>query len=315
MKKTIALCLLAATLFVAAPGFGGEARPKVGLFIASLDTFLTVLADSAQKRANELGIDLTLMDSQYDTIRQNDQVMTCLSDGTQVLIINLVETTSAPTMIAAAKEKNIPIVFVNRSPFSNKDEIPPNCYVVAPDSIREGAAGMEYAGKLMGGKGNIVILQGTSGHEPARLRTEGVKKVIREQYPDIKIIAEETGDWFRDKGMSVMENLITAYGDQIDAVLANNDEMALGAKLALAASGMDDVIVVGVDGTSDAITSISRPNGINGTAFQDAVAQGEGCVEVARKLIDGVVNPPESLLPVDMITRENVEEFKKNMKK
>lgn len=309
MKKKMAIWVMAATLLVGSLGSAGEGTRKVGMFIASLDTFLTVLADAAEERAKELDIDLLLMDSQYDTIRQNDQVMTCISDGFDLLIINLVESTSAPVMIAAAKEANIPIIFVNRNPFTT-DDIPPNTYVVAPNSIREGAAGMEYAGELMHGKGNIVILQGTLGHEPARLRTEGVKMVLRDKYPDIKILAEETGDWFRDKGMSVMENLITAFGGKIDAVLANNDEMALGAKLALSANNMDDVIVVGVDGTADAIASVSKPNGMNGTAFQDAKAQGAGSVELAKKILDNEEVERITLLPVEMITRENVKDFK-----
>lgn len=308
MKKT-ALCVAILSLFIANLVNAGEKKPKVGLFIASLDTFLSVLADASEARAKELDIDLHLMDSQYDTIRQNDQVITCISNGFDLLIINLVESTSAPVMIREAAKANIPIIFVNRNPFTT-DDIPENTYVVAPNSLREGAAGMEYAGKLMNGKGNIVILLGSLGHEPTRLRTEGVKMVIREKYPDIKILAEETGDWFRDKGMSVMENLITAFGKDIDAVLANNDEMALGAKLALNANGMNDVIVVGVDGTADAIASISSPNGINGTAFQDAKAQGAGSIDLAQKILNGEKVKPVTLLPVEMITRENVKDFK-----
>ncbi len=308
MKKKIALSLMATALLLGSVVYAGE-KPKVGIFISSLDTFLTTLADAAEARAKELDINLHLMESQYDTVRQNDQVMTCISDGYDLLIINIVESTAAPVMIAAAAEAGIPIVFVNRNPFTT-DDIPPNTYVVAPNSLREGAAGMEYAGELMGGKGNIVILQGTLGHEPARLRTEGVKMVLREKYPDIKVIAEETGDWFRDKGMSVMENLITAFGPQINAVLANNDEMALGAKLALTANNMNDVIVVGVDGTSDAFASIALTNGINGTAYQDGKAQGAGSVELARKILDGEKVPPITLLPVNMVTRENVKDFK-----
>lgn len=309
MKKTLALFVVIVSLVVSGLVTAGEKNPRVGMFIASLDTFLSVLADAAEVRAKEIGIDLQVMDSQYDTIRQNDQVMTCIGNGYDLLIINLVESTAAPVMIAAAAKENIPIVFVNRNPFST-DDIPAGTYVVAPNSLREGAAGMEYVGELMQGKGNIVILQGTLGHEPARLRTEGVKMVIRDKYPDIKILVEETGDWFRDKAMSVMENLIISFGSQINAVLANNDEMALGAKLALAANNMNDVIVVGVDGTADGIGSVATPNGINGTAFQDAKAQGAGSVELAKKILAGEEVKPVTLLPVDMITRENVKDFK-----
>ena len=310
MKRIIGICVMVAALFVGGFAQAGE-KPRVGLFIASLDTFLTIVADAAMAKAEELGVELLLMDGQYDTVRQTDQVMTYIGDGIDCLIINIVDASAAPAMIQAAADAKIPVIFVNRNPFSTND-IPPNNYVVAPDSLREGGAGMEYAGEVMKGKGNIVILQGTLGHEPARLRTEGVKMVLKEKYPDIKILAEETGDWMRDKGMSVMENLITAYGDQIDAVLANNDEMALGAKLALSASNMNDVLVIGVDGNADAVASIASGNGITASAFQDGKAQGAGSVELAKRILDGeTITERVVLLPVDMITKDNVANFKK----
>ncbi|MCC8109088.1 MAG: substrate-binding domain-containing protein [Planctomycetes bacterium] len=184
----------------------------------------------------------TLVDAQDDTVRQTDQVTTLVENGVDALIINIVETTAAPRLIEAAKVRNIPIVFVNRNPFFNVGDGQPaeNCWVVSSNSILEGAVGMEYVGEKLGGKGNIVILMGMLGQEAATNRTEGVRQVIREKYPEIKVLASETGNWFRDQGMSVMENYITAYGDQINAVCSNNDEMAIGAALALQANGMRD---------------------------------------------------------------------------
>ena len=98
---------------------------------------------------------------------------------------------------------------------------------------------------------------GILSNEGAVKRTEGNEEVLSE-YPDIKILAKEAGDWQYDKGMSITENWITAYGDDLNAVLANNDGMAIGALQALEAAGRDDIIVVGVDAIPDAVNLVAE---------------------------------------------------------
>ena len=114
---------------------------------------------------------------------------------------------------------------------------------------------MEALAKLSGGKGNVAILQGDPSQEAAQLRTQGCKNII-EKYPDMKLIREQAGNWYRDKGLSITENWIQS-GDQIDMICSNNDEMALGAIQALKAAGkLDKVLVSGVDATSDALVAM-----------------------------------------------------------
>jgi inositol transport system substrate-binding protein len=312
MKKARVLFvfIIAFSLTFSAFVTAGEKKIQIGLCMASLDTFLSSLAAAALQLAQESNVELITMDAQDDSIRQVDQVMTFLSSGVDALIVNVVETNAASRIVAAAETSNTPVIFVNRNPFFQK-EIPANNYVVSPNTLLEGANGMEYAGKLMNGKGNIVILQGTLGHEAATMRTEGVKMVIRDKYPEIKVLSEETGDWFRDKGMTVMENLITAYSDQINAVLSNNDEMALGALLALKMNGMDDVLVIGVDGTPDGVGSVASGTGLTATAYQDPIAQGAGSVKLALKVLAHEKVEQLNLLPVRLVTKDNFEEFKR----
>lgn len=312
MKKYWLLTVLAmAVLLTAGSANAGEKKYRLGLCMASLDTFLSSMADAAVKRvADYPDLEVTLMDAQDDTVRQTDQSMTFIGDNVDALIVNVVETSAAPPVVAAAAAANIPVIWVNRNPFFGR-EIPPNNYVISSNSILEGAVGMDYVGQRLNGKGNIIILQGTLGHEAATNRTEGVRKVIREKYPEIKILSEETGNWFRDQGMTVTENLITSFGDQINAVLSNNDEMALGAVLALRAYQMNDVIVVGVDGTADGLTAIANGDGLSATAYQDPIAQGAGCVDLAYKVITGGKAEKQTLLPVELVTKENVAKFRK----
>lgn len=312
MKKSLVLSVLAAlVLTVSGVAGAGEKPIKLGLCMASLDTFLSSMADAAVRRAAETpGVELVLMDAQDDTVRQTDQAMTFIGDGVDALIINVVETSAAAPIVAAAANAKIPVIWVNRNPFFQKD-VPPNNYVLSSNSLMEGAVGMEYVGEKLGGKGNIIILQGTLGHEAATNRTEGVRMVIKEKYPDMKILSEETGNWFRDQGMSVTENLITSFGNRINAVLSNNDEMALGALLALKAYNMDDVLVVGVDGTADGLASVASGTGISATAYQDPIAQGAGCVDLAVKVLKGEKVDAATRLPVDLVTKDNVDKFRK----
>lgn len=316
MRKTMVALILALSILsiIGAPVQAGEKKVKIGLCMASLDTFLSSLADAAVRRANEKGVELVVMDAMDDTVRQADQVQNFITDGVDAIIINVVETSSAPPIVEMAASANIPLVWVNRNPFYTSGVVPANNYAVVSNSLREGSVGMEYAGEHMGGKGNIVILMGMLGQESTLKRTQGVKDVIAEKYPDIKVLDEQTGNWFRDQGMIVMENMITAYGDQINAVLSNNDEMALGAVLALQQYGMTDVILCGVDGTVDGIASVASGTGINATAYQDPIAQGAGSVDTVLRVLAGEKVDALANLPVDLVTRENVEEFQERLR-
>jgi inositol transport system substrate-binding protein len=146
---------------------------------------------------------------------------------------------------------------------------------------------MEYIGEKLGGKGNIIIMRGADGHEAATMRTEGVKKVITEKYPDIKILAEDTGKWDRALGMSLAENWIQQYGEEIDAFVCNNDEMAIGAVKAIENAGLTGkILTAGVDCTPDALVELKKGT-LNFTVFQDPASQGAGGVQAAYDIVMG----------------------------
>ena len=128
-------------------------------------------------------------------------------------------------------------------------------------------------------------------------------------YPDIKIVAEQTANWDRAEAMTLMENWLQ-MGDQIDGVVAQNDEMAIGALKAIQAAGMEDSIkVVGIDAIADALALVESEEMI-GTVYQDAVGQGAGAVEAAVKAVKGEAVEKETLIPYVLITKENVAEWK-----
>lgn len=284
---------------------------RLGVCFSNLDPFRSTIAEAAVHRAAELPyVELTLVDAGGDAARQREQVARLLEDGVDALIVCVVDAGTAPAAIEAAKNARVPLVFVNFNPFYQK-VIPDGCYVVSSNSFMEGVRVMDYVGKRLEGRGNIVILRGTPGHESTISRNDGIRMILRERYPDITVLAEEDADYLREQGRAAMERLIRAHGSLIDAVVSNNDEMAIGAVLALEERGMKDrVIVVGVDGTAAGLASIAS-GGMDATAYQDQVAQGAGSVNLALKVLAGEKVEIHTRLPVPFVTRDNVDKFLK----
>lgn len=305
MKKlSLFACVCLAALCVASSAFAGQLR--IGYSCSNFnDIFQIYIVEAAKAAATENNVTLDVMDAQEDVIRQQDQVNTMIQNGIDALVVVPVDTSAISGIEAAAKAAKLPLVYVNRNPYP-EGNLPPNVYFIGADSILEGETQMRYIGKEMGGKGNVVILMGILSNEGALNRTQGNKNIIKELYPDIKVLAEETGNWQQDQGMTVMENWITAYGDKINAVLANNDNMVLGAINALEANGIKGVKTIGIDATTDALQAILAGR-MDATVLQDPIAQGKGAVEACVKLLKGGSVPPITKLPAELITKANAQ--------
>ena len=168
----------------------------------------------------------------------------------------------------------------------------------------------EAIAKLLNNKGNVVIMMGELATQAAVLRTEGVEKALA-QHPEMKIVGKQTANWRRNEAIDLMNNWLVA-GTQIDAVVANNDEMAIGAILALQQAGKDPkkVVVAGIDATADALAEMEKGN-LDVTVFQDAKGQGYGAVETAVKLIKGEKVDSFVWIPFEPVTLENYKEYLK----
>ena len=169
--------------------------------------------------------------------------------------------------------------------------------------------GFAHAEQL-GGKGNVLMMHGHPGQTAEVKRTEGAMDILA-QNPDMTLLDEQTADWDRAEAMTLMENWIQAYGDQINAVFCQNDEMALGALNALVQAGKkDNVLVVGVDAIDDALQSV-KDGKMDATVYQDCKGQAEGAIEAAYKLAKGESVEKEILIPFILVTTENVDEYLK----
>jgi inositol transport system substrate-binding protein len=282
------------------------AAVKIGATFPIIDTFLGSVKDGMEAKAKELGnVEITVVSAEEKADAQLGQVENFISQGVDAIIIIPVDTEATQPMTDAAIKANIPLVYVNRRP-AGLDKFPQVPYV-GSDSLFAGTVEMQELAKLAGGKGNVVILIGDPANEAAVLRTQGCKDQVAAN-PGMKVTKEQAGNWYRDKGLEIMENWIQT-GEQIDVVCANNDEMALGAIKALKdASLLDKVLVGGVDATPDALAAM-KAGELEVTVFQDAKGQGGGGVDAAVKLARGETVPSLVDIPYQLVTKDNMDQF------
>ncbi|MFW2971338.1 sugar ABC transporter substrate-binding protein [Serratia marcescens] len=284
---------------------------KIGVSMAYFDdNFLTILRQSMQNKMKADGnVSGQFEDAKGDIAQQIQQIENFVSQGVDAIILNPVDTQGVKPMIKLAEKAKIPLVFVNRKP---EVALPAGMAYVGSDSKLAGKLQMEELAKLMNGKGNVMILMGGLSSEATRDRTRGVEEVAA-NYPGIKIIDKQTAKFFRKEAVDVTTDWILS-GQQIDAIASNNDEMAIGAILALKQAKKSGVLVAGVDGTPDALEFIKKGD-LALSVFQDAKGQGEGAVQTAVQLVKGEKVESNVLIPYQLITQANYQQFADKNKK
>jgi inositol transport system substrate-binding protein len=294
------------------PALAAEPKVKIGVTMALFDdVWLTLVRDAMTKWAkSHPDVELTIVDANNDSAKQTGQVENFLAQGMNAVVILPVDTAATGPMTKAVVKAGKPLVYVNRKP----SNLPKDVVYCGSNSIEAGIMNMEELGKVMGGKGNVAILMGELSNEAAIGRTDGIKKVVKEKFPDIKVVREQSGNWKREQGKTIMENWL-ASGQEINGVASNNDEMALGALQAIKAAGkLGKIPVGGTDGSRDALASMSKGE-LNNTVFQDPVGQGEEAVNAAyllvkkepnSKVVDGNI-----WIAYQPINKENYKSFMK----
>lgn len=287
---------------------------KIGLTMSNRDQWLSTMEQAALDYAGGQGVELKTFDSNVDVVTQLSHVTACANDGYDAMIINLVNTDNAQEMINAAGD--MPIVFVNRTP-GNPDALLKDGSIVyvGSDESEAGALEGEYvAGKLKeAGKQDvsIVMMTGTLGMQATTLRTESAKKALEDSGLKVTYAFEDTADWDRAKAMEKFVQFM-GTGKVYDAVICNNDEMALGVVEAMKTTGEGKVTapVAGVDATDSALQSIKDGN-LAFSAFQNAVGQGEGAVAAAIKLAKGEGCEIYNWVPFEPVNADNVADYMK----
>jgi inositol transport system substrate-binding protein len=305
MKKI--LYAVAMTVLLASPALA----ENIGVSMAKFDdNFLTVLRNGMQDYAAKLnGVSLQVEDAQNDVSKQLSQIQNFIAQGVDAIIVNPVDTDATPKMTKLAADAGVPLVYVNRLP-ADGDKLPEKISFVGSNEADSGTLEMQQVCKLMGGKGDILVMMGELSNQAARQRTQDIHDVIaKPECSGIKIIQEQTGNWERTQGTDLMTNWISS-GVKFDAVVSNNDEMAIGAIQALKAAGYDmkKVIVGGVDATQDALAAM-KAGDLDVTVFQNAAAQGSGAVDTALKLAKGEKVERLVWVPFELVTPDNMGQY------
>jgi ABC-type sugar transport system substrate-binding protein len=244
-----------------------------------------------------------------DVNKQLSQVQNFIAAKVDAIIVNAVDTSATAPMTKLANDAGIPIVYVNRQPI-DVDALGPKGAFVASNEVDSGTLQTKEVCRLLGGKGDILVMVGDLANQAAVQRTKDIHDVIAT--PDcagLKIIDEQTAVWDPVKAQDLMTNWIAA-GHKPAAVIANNDNMAIGAINAMKAAGWDmkEVVVGGIDATQEAL-SYMKAGDLDVTVFQDAFGQGSGAVGAAMKLAKGDAVEAKVWIPFQLVTPDNMDQF------
>ncbi len=299
MKKRISLfCLIC--LFCLPRAASADGLPRIGLFIYNgTDTFMTTVCERILQNAGGAA-QITLKDGGNSQVTQNMQVQAVLERGVDALIVNPVDRMAAVYLIRAAAARGVPVVFINREPLYEDLSGYADAYYVGNDPKESGAMCGELIAEHFkahpeadrNGDGLIqyVMLKGEPGHQDAELRTIHSIAAIRDAGFAVENLAEVSAMWERVIAQEKMAHIIASYGDRIECVIANNDEMALGAIEALKAAGFfadgRALPVVGVDATSYALAALKEGT-LLGTVLNDGAQLADAALELALLLAKG----------------------------
>jgi ABC-type sugar transport system substrate-binding protein len=306
--KRILIALATATI-LASPAMAA----KIGVSMAKFDdNFLTVLRNGMSDYAKtQNGVTLQIEDAKNDVSKQLSQMQNFIANKVDAIIVNPVDTSATAAMTKIAADAGVPLVYVNRQP-DDMDNLGPKAAFVASNEAESGTLETKEICKILGGKGDILVMEGELSNQAAVQRTKDIHDVMAtDACKGMKIVAEQTAVWDRSKAQDLMTNWLSK-GLKYDAIVSNNDEMAIGALQALKAAGVDTktTIIGGVDATQDALASM-KAGDLKVTVFQDAAGQGKGAVDAALKLASGATVDKKVYIPFLLVTPANMGDFMK----
>jgi methyl-galactoside transport system substrate-binding protein len=341
MKKKSGILLLA--LAVAATSAFAQTKPKIGVTIYKFDdTFMSYVRGKIESEAKAAGATISVQDGQGDQSKVNDIQDLFLTQGYNSLAINMVEPTAANVVIQKVSARKVPVVFFNREPDASDLAKYPMAYYVGAKAQASGTIQgqiiAEYwkahpdADKNKDGKLQYVMLMGDPANTDAKFRTEYAIKAVTDAGIKVESLAEDTAMWSRGDAQNKMQAWLAKFGDKIEVVFANNDDMALGAIEALKAAGYfaggkKFIPVVGVDATPPALDAIKQGT-LLGTALNDSNKQGKAVFDLSSELgsgaqvlktvvplanADGTPNPAGHYvwIPYTKVTKDNYTQFLK----
>ena len=317
MKKLLAMALVLCMMFAlcAVPSYAdGPKTYKVGVSIYQFtDNFMTLYRNEIENyfktlETDDVKYEITMADGKNDMAEQTNQVQNFITQGMDVIILNLVQTSSADAVIDEIVAAGIPLVLINREPLAYDAEgntideayegilnNPQVCYVGA-DARQSGTfqgqmvADLDNHGDINGdGKISYIMIEGDPENIDAQYRTTFSIKALTDAGYEVECLDDQVGNWDQTKGQELCANALSKYGEKIEVVFCNNDGMALGAETAIITAGRkvgEDIYLVGVDALPEAIDLIKEGN-MTGTVLNDHIGQSHAAVDVAVQLLNG----------------------------
>ena len=303
--KTATLASIALAMSISAAG-----AQTIGVSMSDLDKFRTLLLNGVVTHGQTIsGLKLVTENAKGDNELQKKQVQKLIADKVDAIILAVSDGDLGPQMTKMAADAGIPLVYINNVP-SNLLDLPENQVVVASNEKDSGTLETKQVCALLKGKGRVVVLMGEPFHAAARARTQDISDVIATpECKGLEIVERQAAYWSHDYADQQMQEWLAA-GVKFDAVIANNDEMALGAIRAMKKAGMPmkDVVVAGVDATDDALAAMAAGD-LDVTILQSAVGQGATAVDAAVKLVNKEKVPRENNVPFELVTPENIAKY------
>ena len=295
MRKKLLVIMVAFTMIVGLlSGCGGQNdKKKIGMVISTLDNpFFVSMKEGAEEEAKKMGYDLVVLNSQDDPGKERSNVEDLVQSGASAIIINPTDSDAVSNTIKVVNKNNIPILTVDRQ--ANGGKI---TSFIASDNVKGGEDAANFILSKLKNKSTIKVveLQGTPGASATRDRGKGFHNVV-DKNSKVKVVSSQSANFDRQKGLSVMENVIQSKPD-FDAVFAQNDEMALGAVKAIKAANKH-VVVVGFDGTLDGKQAV-KASDMTATIAQQPVVEGKTAVDSAIKVIKG--KSIKAFFPIDIV--------------
>lgn len=303
--KTATLASIALAMSISA-----ASAQTIGVSMSDLDKFRTALLNGVVTHGQAIsGLTLVTENAKGDNELQKKQVQKLIADKVDAIILAVSDGDLGPQMTKMAADAGIPLVYINNVP-SNLLDLPENQVVVASNEKESGTLQTKQVCALLKGKGRVVVLMGEPFHAAARARTQDISDVIATpECKGLEIVERQAAYWSRDYADQQMQEWLAA-GVKFDAVIANNDEMALGAIRAMKKAGMPmkDVVTAGVDATDDALAAMEAGD-LDVTILQSAIGQGATAVDAAVKLANKEKVPRENNVPFELVTPENLSKY------
>lgn len=293
MKKALALVAVL-LLILAVPAWAQKCT--MGMVVSTLNNpFFVTLKEGAESVAEKHDVKLIVYDAQDDSARMTSSMEDLIQKKVDVILVNPTDADAVVPSIMKANQAEIPVLTIDRG--ASGGEVV--CHI-ASDNVAGGRMAGNYLGELLENRGKVVELVGIPGTSAARDRGKGFNEVMKE-FPDITIVASQTADFNRDKGLKVFENILQAQ-PEIDGVFAHNDEMILGAIAAAEAAGRDGIVFVGFDAIDDAVNAVEDGR-LAATVAQQPRIMGELAVEKGLAHFMGEDLPEFIPVPLKLVTQ------------